>query len=535
MIRLAMDQNIIDCAKHGGASALCCNPSLYHDKEVEGEPDPELTYFREVLEVFAANSTCPVENPFEIKPFFQSTPPHIPGNSLSDQGLEYMAIKVSALLAAEVLTKFQMEMVKIWDDVIVKGMRFGSLTIDRLRKFVRGWKDWNLEGSKSATLRVLCSADSFNNRLSDDPPCDCAYKICANIPDFCPGEDDELVGGSHSPINHTGGTVVVSDKATLARRSHGVEGLKKRGSRINRKYIVTCDDGQTMRFDLWSDAYPSASAHDPNSDIYDKAIDFVDLDKCGNPNLGYTRIPTGRDYATEHIIELQTITSFFALGSKGKLTSKKSARFEPLNDCLFYPLLKQKVLKDRPATFLGGSASPYPRERIMHAFGSDVNRANFWLLYQDINAMKARLWGGIAPVETSNMLEYANNLDEPEIALVHIKTAISVFNYLNHPEVHDSMVTINRHIRQELALAETGTSRFLGLVDAWDEFLLDILDNMVEKATLFVDEWLRYMLLKWSTVVVDTAARRCKRKEVFNAISELRRSRSQIYINKSSL
>lgn len=98
------------------------------------------------------------------------------------------------------------------------------------------------------------------------------------------------------------------------------------------------------------------------------------------------------------------------------------------------------------------------------------------------------------------------------------------------------MVEINNNIRDQFRLAETAIGWSIGLVNAWNEFLKDLLDNMVDNADDFVDRWTRGMRDIWLNMP-DNDQYQCMKRLVLNAISGLRRARlTQIYyVNRNGL
>lgn len=225
----------------------------------------------------------------------------------------------------------------------------------------------------------------------------------------------------------------------------------------------------------------------------------------------------------EHIIEIQTFQRFFYMATTAKLPSGATPNFHPI-DCSFFVIdkaLDSRLLVGVPSTFLGGIESDYPSVRIMDALGSSTNTADFYLLHEEINGMKARLWRGDAPVEHDKMKAYADNTNAPEIPLNLIKCVIAVFNYLNKPNVKASMATISNHVRDQFQLTQDaynfqhGTT--IDLVAAWDEFIRDLLGDIVTKGLDFVTDWITYMTTVWSAQGLDPV----QQALVFSALGSL--------------
>ncbi|KAJ5813995.1 symbiotic chitinase [Penicillium pulvis] len=76
-----------------------------------------------------------------------------------------------------------------------------------------------------------------------------------------------------------------------------------------------------------------------------------------------------------------------------------------------------------------------------------------------------------------------------------IETAIGVYAYLANDEVKLRMQRIIYHVRQQLALTDAALKdeypgEKFGLALAWDEYLLDLLNHIQNKSTLFIETWL---------------------------------------------
>lgn len=100
----------------------------------------------------------------------------------------------------------------------------------------------------------------------------------------------------------------------------------------------------------------------------------------------------------EHIIELQIIPQFFQSITAGTLMSGSHRRYIPV-PCGFFATVGQTpgglgainlpFLANVPASSLGQSKDPSPAEQIMYTLGATKNAADFYLLWSELNRVKA--------------------------------------------------------------------------------------------------------------------------------------------------
>ncbi|KAJ9194064.1 CAZyme family GH18 [Paecilomyces variotii] len=517
-VRVAMDGYSQQCLGKGGSRAYCCVPGYYDVIE-----NPDLTNFRDSLQNFVTEPTCPKHDSYSRRKRSHD------GRGTAETSLmerdvtldryTMVVTVMSALLRARSYTALQQQQANIWDSVVPS--MYPDLTMSNIRSFMGTWRPFRIDGADEAAHRLTCRMVAFEDRISGKRNVNCVVNLCEIEVGLCTPEDD------------------VGDPGTTARRSSDLttQGTKKRGTvpgiyhalesrsgSDEKRYQVWCAaTGNTRAASYWSAPYYSAGEWPSDNPIYDDAKDYEDWEDCGNPEIASYTIPTGRFYHTEHIIEIQTFQRFFYMATTAKLPSGATPNFQPI-DCSFFVIdraLDSRLLVGVPSTFLGGIESDYPSVRIMDALGSSTNTADFYLLHEEINGMKARLWRGDAPVEYDKMKAYADNTNAPEIPLNLIKCVIAVFNYLNKPNVKASMETISNHVRDQFQLTQDaynfqhGTT--IDLVAAWDEFIRDLLGDIVTKGLDFVTDWITYMTTVWSAQGLDPV----QQALVFSALGSL--------------
>ncbi|KAJ5387331.1 Chitinase II [Penicillium cosmopolitanum] len=139
----------------------------------------------------------------------------------------------------------------------------------------------------------------------------------------------------------------------------------------------------------------------------------------------------------------------------------------------------------------------------METLGSSRNDQQFRLLQKRLNGMKATIWRGADPVAKTKLASAIKNIN-PSQALTGIKRllqAISVFSYLNDSEVWKRLKATNKLLRQELKLTQDEYNKSTGksakLLDCWDEWFENHLNDMVSDSTDWLTEALKKMEDAW--------------------------------------
>ncbi|KAM5470007.1 hypothetical protein MferCBS49748_002771, partial [Microsporum ferrugineum] len=490
-IRLAMDTHSILCKNIGGANSFCCRPSVYVEHT---QLNPRVTDFRDALKTHLDKQLCPTGHPFD--------PSSLPNLGVSHgsvtkreeslpKELEVLITTLGDLFQAVTYTVLQKKQVEDWDTRVRD--TYPNLVMKSLKTFVVGTVIWKTKGAVYAAYNILCDLNGFNQQLDKDrnKECGCQGTICDFVAEVCSPEDDK----NHLPTGHPHGNVGTEEH-------HTSNDIHTFSSEV-REYKAYCEDGSYHTLQISPAEYTSAWDWDANHDIWNRAIDMLDRQDCGNPKVNtYVETPqTEQQYHTEHILEIQTITLFFEYASQGKFIYSMGT-YDPI-PCEFFVELGTFLHNERdPPSFPGGYQSPVPNDRIMDALGSTSNDGNFWLLQEGINGMKAILWSNKNPATETRMQELYD-ADDPHPAIIVIQTTIAVFEYLNSISVRTSFITIEGNLRKvfrdvELSYREKYGKR-VRLVRVWDEFFEDLLDGMQRKATDFVEKWIDKMLAKWSS------------------------------------
>ncbi|KAL1600775.1 hypothetical protein SLS60_007163 [Paraconiothyrium brasiliense] len=190
-----------------------------------------------------------------------------------------------------------------------------------------------------------------------------------------------------------------------------------------------------------------------------------------------SRIPaTTTAYATEHIIELQSVPMFM------EYAIEKNAKLEPFFQNHWTQRVGQISLirkrSPRPAYRLGTRP---PRDSlgslVFEALGTTHNPTNFVLCSREINMFKEHLWAqknlmGLDLYNTS-LTEAMEGIVPSSVFLSGLRTSFAVYHYMNSHTVQQNLRSINSNVRMELSHAKTLTGEEVDLVPLWDSFLED--------------------------------------------------------------
>ncbi|KAH6699691.1 hypothetical protein BKA61DRAFT_682036 [Leptodontidium sp. MPI-SDFR-AT-0119] len=156
----------------------------------------------------------------------------------------------------------------------------------------------------------------------------------------------------------------------------------------------------------------------------------------------------------------------------------------------------------------GGANWNVPYDRLLEALGSNRNRANFVLLLHALNGLKSQIWRRVT-LFGGQMEALIEDLTRPEPALIPIRDVISVFMYLNDPDVNSRMISIANEFRTQLTVAQdtwnAGTTNGLpniqvNIVRWWDLWFPDHLRAMTEHARDFLETNLDALTQMWGAV-----------------------------------
>ncbi|KAJ5638235.1 hypothetical protein N7490_008114 [Penicillium lividum] len=448
-VQLALDTINHSCYGNGGAAAFCCASDYYTEKTTQ---TVHVSDFGKSLNEWIEDPNCPDDDD---------------SSSLEKRGDAAALLKDYNLIWDDLTTMFrqqelgidQVEWASDWDDVVTVDRP--NMTMDALRAFNSHWAIYRKQGPAKAARVVLCNLDLTQSRLEEDDSLpSCGGSLCVLDEDLCPPDDDldnpysDQRGGSSG--DHDG--LKRQDFFPDQKEQH----LHLFEKRSDRQVTLTCpgQSPSTQSFTIANVDYYSCGSWDYDNDVYDLAFDFEDIGDCANAQVSQYSLPTGRWFATEHIIEIQMMKQFFGVTTSGILVSGASATtFTPV-PCRYY--VKEKALRQQlqgieDVTFTGGIDSPQPEVRIMDALGSKTNTGNFVLLQEDINGMKARIMVG-GTIHTDDKMNGYLNAKNYVTAILEIKTAIAVYVYLANVEVKTRMRRIIYDVRQQLALADAALS-----------------------------------------------------------------------------
>ncbi|KFY80222.1 hypothetical protein V499_00896 [Pseudogymnoascus sp. VKM F-103] len=258
--------------------------------------------------------------------------------------------------------------------------------------------------------------------------------------------------------------------------------LQGRASAAPKKFIVTLADGTTREISWPQPTWRSSGSWPANSLIYTYVLILEDPTDCSNSNLmivPYTRVPTGVQISTEHIVEGNTPQNFFSDRHHGLLRSRQASRFAPQISAFWTDWLNSSWMTNTVA--LSGSLNPrVPVHRLMESLGSRRNTENFLILLQVINQMKSTIW-------------QRGNKEEDIADLVADLTQPTVWPYYSDPVVHRNMVRGANAFRGVLAGIQNGYNAInlgrdiIDPVGPWDEWIRDHFRSMAIRSLEFIN------------------------------------------------
>ncbi|KAF2996724.1 hypothetical protein E8E13_005955 [Curvularia kusanoi] len=180
------------------------------------------------------------------------------------------------------------------------------------------------------------------------------------------------------------------------------------------------------------------------------------------------------EFATEHIIELQTIALFIEYAVKQN----------PALDGFFKTEWSKKrsdtSIQNRPGKpsyKLDGQDSLMAL--VFEPFGSLQNPTHFVLCESQINLFKERIWGAEKALMDKKLYEAAvkegmTGAIQSSVFLSAIRLTLGVYSYMNSPDVMAIMRIINDNIKLELSNAAILSGKpNIDLVPIWNTFLAD--------------------------------------------------------------
>ncbi|CAN9442964.1 unnamed protein product [Alternaria alternata] len=502
--RVAMDGWGDDC-KTSGARAYCCDADNY---DTETRPSDEIQKYRDAMKAWVESPTCPrgtggLQRRYLLERGLisredkshlltrQQTP--IGGNGMTnaERVLQLLILILQAMYQTP--TDMSKAYNSAWDDFI-KTKHEGLQTVP-MKSFLTDksrYPAFDLEGPEITAERFACELDVTDAliRRTQVTVVICDAEMCG-IDGLCFDSFDEDAPGTSDKRGMGFGSVKARGTLdTSPAEHHGA--LEKRDNMDVEFECVDSANPNGKKIKWRKRPWTSAGQWDNNNPIYDNALTHMFEVHCSMTNLRVSQLPDGEYYATEHIIEIQTMALFFT-DAPGDRRCKVP--------CDFFINGFNNPIASGPS-LPGGFMSPVPSERIMDALGSELNTVNFVLLRTNLNGMKARIWRYLDPISDGSwLLMVASN--EPREALQSIRDAIAVFNYLNHPYVRPKLIGINRVLREEFQRASDGynfghPNAGINIRDCWDTWFREHLEDMASNTRTWVRGAITDMRRAWS-------------------------------------
>ncbi|OBT56197.1 hypothetical protein VE04_02873 [Pseudogymnoascus sp. 24MN13] len=492
--RVAMDTWGDGC-KSRGARAYCCDADLY---DLETRPSDYVQEYRDAMKSWMDSPTCPSATYAISKR----------GDQVPIGGGKTVSAKVLWLLTYILAAAYQVgrdttakALFSAWDEYIngtkwdvMQSVSMISFVTDKIR-----YPPFDPDGPSGTARRFLCQPDVTTALISPKAKTIICNKDMCGIDGLCFDDfDEDAPGSSNQPGIGFGNT----------RRNTFTSPVEPRAGELEKRDDVRkwkCKDANHpngVEIKYQKAPHTSAGQWDTNDPIYDNTLTWLMRDHCSMTTFRQAEIDGVTYFATEHIVEVQTMNMFF------------DYLLNEDNDCLvdcdfFLEFFNKKVLTYAPA-MQGGFNSEIPSERIMEALGSEENTQNFVLLQEDLNGMKARIWRHVDPVSDNTWGDMVS-ADSPALALQAIRNTIMVFNYLNHAHVRPKFKAINGMVRDELKRAQEAynyaNDAEINLVNCWDLFFAELIDQMVVNGKTWVNRAISAMRTEWrqSNYPTDTA------------------------------
>ncbi|CAI7598309.1 unnamed protein product [Penicillium pancosmium] len=195
------------------------------------------------------------------------------------------------------------------------------------------------------------------------------------------------------------------------------------------------------------------------------------------------------------LIEPQAVLHFLEFITSGILPNGKKTDLPLLNPDEF-PLFLTPSSQWAPA--------PFNKDETLSSVQKAIKRitdaeevTGLCLVGQNIQFIKNRLWGGLAPVPASRWREKdLNNPDHFAIAQEYLTSVVAVFEYLNNPQIRSNMRDTFNKISgdfgemQEALNAQRkaagGVSPDLNLTGLWEEYIRSVYEVMTTTAHSWV-------------------------------------------------
>ncbi|OAG01526.1 uncharacterized protein CC84DRAFT_1262582 [Paraphaeosphaeria sporulosa] len=224
------------------------------------------------------------------------------------------------------------------------------------------------------------------------------------------------------------------------------------------------------------------------------------------------------DFATEHIVELQTLGKFLESVAK-KNSALAKFLLNTWNTKLSVKQIKARTNKPTYGLAkLPQNSGNTLNDLVFNAFGSNTQLEDFVLCDDKINSYKARIWSGKAPMSATNFKTLVTKSLNGKLPsngyLTALKMVFGVFDYMDQTVVTTNMRRVIANVGKELANVEL-------MFDKAN------LPANVPAASVFPagadlqKEWTAYMKAHLSTI--STKAQTWANTQITHALTELKK------------
>lgn len=190
------------------------------------------------------------------------------------------------------------------------------------------------------------------------------------------------------------------------------------------------------------------------------------------------------------MIEPQAVLHFLEFITSGTLPNGKKTNLPLLNPEEF-PLFLTPSSQWAPAPF-NKDDTLSSVQKAMKRITDAEELTGLCLVGQNIQFIKNRLWGGLAPVPASRWHEKdLNNPDHFAIAQEYLTSVIAVFEYLNNPQIQSNMRDTFNKVSGDFGEMQdalnaqrkaAGVSPDINLTALWEEYIRSVYEVMTSTA-----------------------------------------------------
>ncbi|KAL4958978.1 uncharacterized protein BDV14DRAFT_194146 [Aspergillus stella-maris] len=343
----------------------------------------------------------------------------------------------------------------------------------------------------------------------------CSVDLCTKTPGFCPTTDDD--SSSSSSVRSKRGGILLSAHGHAA--AHAYPHLGHSHSHSHSNSNSTSNSLQPRGgdqlyyskggFSLISVAYPALLAFLNIARNLQASRRWFRLDE--GPCLGRTieegvfpigiESPNLSGLQVEHPIDRQVLVAFFDTVNTGILPSGQTSQFLAIDSDTIGDVLHDvnEALAERPPIQVDQTGDPVglqpdtPNDRLFEALGSNKYPYPFSLLERQVNAAKGRLMGGRAPTSLKKVRKDSTQAlktgkdEHINLMLQDIRIGISIFDYLNEPDVSKRFNAVQQQVQRQAGYIEVDVPELPDLAVRWVEFFNDFVQTRQE----FAQNWLR--------------------------------------------